>query len=308
MDDIAYYLPHRKMYDNYWQLVCFNYGACILDRTNTIDFGFKYKTLTHIPEYVQFSESFEQVCDARAVELVDLAEQKNCSITLMWSGGIDSTTALVSLLKTGKTSRLKVILSKASIGEYPKFYKDVIQIELPNQHFVVENPKLLLDSRDINLTGEIGDQIFGSAAIFKAFKRDKIFQPYQTYISQEFSDRLSDQIKKCPIELKTTFDFLWWFNFSMKYQNVQFRLYPSVQLPFGTITHFFDTNNFQLWSLNNPDKKIKHTLESYKYIAKDYIYSYHKDDNYRDNKLKVGSLQLGSIPFSIDENYRCKVC
>lgn len=308
MSDTVYYLPARKMYDNYWQLVCYNYGANILDRTNTIDFGFKYKTLTPIPEFVTFLESFEQVCDARANQLVALAEEKNCNISLMWSGGIDSTVALVSLLRTAKTNKLKVILSKASIGEYPKFYKEVIQTELPNQHLVLENPKLALDSRDINLTGEIGDQIFGSAAIFKAFKKGKVFEPYQSYISSEFLDRLYTQLSKCPIKLSTTFDFLWWFNFSMKYQNVQFRLYPSVQLPFGTITHFFDTNEFQLWSLNNPDKKIKTTIQSYKYIAKDYIYSYHKDDNYRDNKLKVGSLQLGGIPYSIDENYRCQIC
>lgn len=307
MNDTVYYLPSRRMYDNYWQLVCYNYGANILDRTNTIDFGFKYKTLTPIPEFINFTESFEQVCDARAVELINLAESRNCNINLMWSGGIDSTTALVALLRTGKLNRLNIVLSKASIGEYPKFYKDVIQKELPLNHLVVENPKLALNSKDINLTGEIGDQIFGSAAIFKAFKKKKVFDSYQSYISPEFLDRLSEQIKKCPIELNTTFDFLWWFNFSMKYQNVQFRIYPSVQLPFGTITHFFDTKEFQLWSFNNPDKKIKDTIESYKYIAKDYIYSYHQDDNYKDNKLKVGSLQLGAIPFSIDENYRCQI-
>jgi hypothetical protein len=308
MDETVYLLPSRSMYDKYWQLVCYNYGANILDRTNTVDFGFKYKTITPIPELRIFTETFEQVCDARAIELVNLAETRNCKINLMWSGGIDSTVALVSLLRTGKKDRLQIILSKASIGEYPKFYKDVIQAELPNQYYVVDSPKLLLDSRDINLTGEIGDQIFGSAAIFKAFKKNKLFQPYKTYISTDFLNRVEEQVKKCPIELVTTFDFLWWFNFSMKYQNVQFRLYPSVQLPFGTITHYFDTDAFQLWSLNNPDKKIKDTLESYKYVAKDYIYTYHQDDNYRDNKLKVGSLQLGGIPFSVDENYRCQVC
>lgn len=308
MDDVVYYLPCRRMYDNYWQLVCYNYGANILDRTNTIDFGFKYKTLTPIPEYRSFTESFEQVCDARANQLIDKAEANNCNINVMWSGGIDSTTALVSLLRTGRKERINVVLSKASIGEYPKFYRDVIAAELEKQHSVVDSPKLALNSLDINLTGEIGDQMFGSAAIFKAFKKRKLFDRYQDYIAPDFIDRLSEQIKKCPIELNTTFDFLWWFNFSMKYQNVQFRIYPSVQMPFGSITHFFDTDEFQLWSFNNPDKKIKTTLESYKYVAKDYIYTYHQDDNYLENKLKVGSLQLGAIPFSIDENYRCRMC
>lgn len=308
MDETTYYLPCRRMYDNYWQLVCYNYGANILDRTNTIDFGFKYKTLTPIPDYKYFTDTFEQVCDARAVELVNKAEANNCKINLMWSGGIDSTTALVALLKTGKKERINVVLSKASIGEYPKFYRDVIQTELAQQHSVVESPKLALNSLDINLTGELGDQMFGSAAIFKAFKKKKLFERYETYIAPDFLERLSEQIKKCPIELNTTFDFLWWFNFSMKYQNVQFRIYPSVQMPFGTITHFFDTEDFQHWSFNNPDKKIKTTLESYKYIAKDYIFAYHQDENYLENKLKVGSLQLGAIPFSIDENYRCRMC
>lgn len=186
MSEPVYYLPCRKLYDNYWQLVCFNYGANILDRTNTIDFGFKYKTITPIPEYSIFTESFEQVCDNRATQLVTLAEQRNCNINVMWSGGIDSTTALVALLRTGKKDRIRVVLSKASIGEYPKFYRDVVSKELEKQHSVVENPKLVLNSQDINLTGEIGDQIFGSAAIFKAFKKQKLFVSYKNYISAEF--------------------------------------------------------------------------------------------------------------------------
>ena len=46
----------------------------------------------------------------------------------------------------------------------------------------------------------------------------------------------------------------------------------------------------QLWCMNNPDKLIKDTWESYKYIAKDIINDYHKDEEYRKTKLKIGSL------------------
>ena len=221
----------------------------------------------------------------------------------MWSGGIDSTVALISLIKTGKTERINVLLSSASIEEYPLFFNSFIKDKLT--YSVVEDPKLLFNVKDINITGEIGDQIFGSAAILKAYDAGKLFNPYKEYISDKFLLKLEKQLTKCPIELKTTFDFLWWFNFSMKYQNVQLRIYPSIQLPYGKVTHFFDTTDFQLWSMNNPDKKIKDTPASYKFTAKDYIYDFTKDADYRDNKLKIGSLQLGGVPFSIDENFKC---
>jgi len=70
----------------------------------------------------------------------------------------------------------------------------------------------------------------------------------------------------------------------------------------------FDTEEFQLWSMNNPDSKIKDTMTSYKWPAKDYIFDYTKDSNYRDTKLKVGSLRIGSIKCAIDENFKYEVC
>ena len=53
--------------------------------------------------------------------------------------------------------------------------------------------------------------------------------------------------------------------------------YQSLLTNYGKLVHFFDSTEFQLWSMNNPDKKIKDTLDSYKWIAKDYIYDYTND-------------------------------
>lgn len=299
----TYILPPRALYSPYWQSVNAAYGAAILDRTDTVDFGFKYKTLTPIPELTQYSETFAQTCEKTGWELVNKADQNDCSINLMWSGGIDSTVALISIIKTGKTERLRVLLSPASVEEYPLFFNTFIKDNL--QYSLTDNPKAEMRIQDINVTGEIGDQLFGSAAILKAYDSGKLFSPYAEYMHKGFLRKLESQIAKCPVELTTTFDFLWWFNFSMKYQNVQLRLYPSVQIPYGKITHFFDTTDFQLWSLNNPDKKIKSTPESYKFTAKDYIYEFTKDADYRDNKLKIGSLQLGGVPYCITEDFKC---
>lgn len=300
----TYLLPPRSLYSDYWSTVCRIYGAAILDRTNSTDFGFKYRTLTPIPELTAFSKTFEEVCNDRVMELADLAESNDCKINLMWSGGIDSTTALTGFIKMNKTDRVNIYLNQASIDEYPLFFHEFIHKQGLN-YFLVDDPKKSLTSYDINVTGEIGDQIFGSAAIMKAYENGKMLSPYQDYISSNFLEKISGNLSCCPIPLETTFDFLWWFNFSMKYQNVQLRIYPTVLLPYGSIYHFFDTKEFQLWSMNNPDKKIRDTPQSYKFTAKDYIFDLTNDAEYRDNKLKIGSLQLGGIPFAINDNFEC---
>ena len=53
---------------------------------------------------------------------------------------------------------------------------------------------------------------------------------------------------------------------------------------------FYATEDFRLWSMNNLDKKIKDTWETYKWVSKDVIYAYNGDAEYRDHKLKNGSL------------------
>lgn len=284
------------------------YGGNIMDRTNTLTFGdFKYKTLTPIPEFVTFDKTFEQLCDERVEQLTNIAAGQNGKLVVMWSGGIDSTTALVSILKNERArSRLKVLLNKKSIGEYPLFYFNYIKDKV--EYALVEDPKKYMDVNDVNITGEIGDQLFGSAAFYDAYQAGALFKPYKEYYSPVFLSLVEEQFAKCPIELKTTADAMWWVNFSMKYQNVQLRIYPSVFMSWGSVVHFFDTTDFQLWSMNNPDLKIRDDLASYKFTAKDIIYEFTKDSNYRDFKEKVGSLKIGPTKFSIDENWRYDVC
>jgi hypothetical protein len=44
--------------------------------------------------------------------------------------------------------------------------------------------------------------------------------------------------------------------------------------------------------MNNLESKIKDTWRSYKYPAKEIIYEFTYDADYRDNKIKRGSLQF----------------
>ena len=215
-----------------------------------------------------------------------------------------------------------------SIDEYELFFNKFIDGKLnaecispvePSKFYskgsswVISNGtvKHLADSaRDgyLVVTGELGDQLFGSAAFgndddminmtSKEFLKDK---EYQEYI---------DDIKKineaCPIDTEKLTDMLWWWNFSIKWCETRFRASLAVEdgSHLKNIKHFYDTEDFQKWSISNPDKKIKKTQQSYKWLLKDFIYDYTKDADYRDNKVKLGSLgvRIGDIA-AIDDNY-----
>ena len=76
----------------------------------------------------------------------------------------------------------------------------------------------------------------------------------------------------------------------------------------GYYAPFFNTEDFQLWSMNNIDLRIKKNWRSYKWPAKEVISKFTRDADYRDNKLKRGSLVFliaQHVPFNfIDENFR----
>lgn len=300
---VIYLLPPINKYTKYWKQVVNVYKAILLDRTDTIDFGFNYKTISPIPRMSEYTYSFSDTCDYTATNILKNSNGK--PINIYWSGGIDSTAVLVSFLKNSDNlNNINITLSKDSIEEYPLFFNNFILDKI--KFTVSENPMTLVNTDFINVTGELGDQIFGSASIFTANDKGKLFDKYTNYLSESFIEVISEQLNKCPIELNSVFDILWWINFSMKYQYVQLRIYADILKPFGSILHYFDTQEFQLWSLNNHDKKIKSTIESYKYMAKDYIYDFTKDSDYRDYKLKVNSLKLNTLKYSIDENFICK--
>ena len=330
-----------RSHKNYWTL--YDYVTVpIIDRTATLLSGFKYGVLTAIPSLSDSVPMFDDICDARAQDIYRKARLLDKRIDVFWSGGIDSTAALVALLKNGSKEdieRINVWMSEASIREYPGFYFDHIENRLAVRR--LENEfRSVFHSGSIVVTGEIGDQVFGSMKLinkpnvrnpalrtdgelremkqvgwidFLWYEMHKIlFLVKDRYEFQSFINYLTPQVEKSPIRIKTAFDFLWWLNFSAKYQNVQLRMFGAeinddVDEDFESkrsrVFHFFDTDDFQRWSIANHDKKIKETIASYKFVAKDYIYTYTKDEDYRDGKIKLPSLSEFS---SLDENYKEK--
>ena len=101
-------------------------------------------------------------------------------------------------------------------------------------------------------------------------------------------------LSACPFPLRTSFDWIWWFNFTNKWQHVKYRMlahkpWRNPKESFKKIKHFYDTPTWQRWSFDNHDKKIGAEYHTYKLAAKVYIVESTGFTDYI-TKPKVGSL------------------
>jgi hypothetical protein len=287
------------------------WGSGLIDRTKTLDTGFPYEILYPLPAFRSDQVApLDALCDNMGRAILREATDTRKQVQVLWSGGIDSTVAMVGLLKAAKEqdclSRLEVLLSEESVKEYPSFYTRFIKPLRPR--FVAAPVTSHLDSNKLIVTGEHGDQIFGSAKASRYVADGRAFEPYTRMLPEILSETLGSAgdtdavlsylepfLKASPVELRTVFDAFWWINFALKWQIVGLRLavfrVRDVRPVFNALRHYFTDPAFQVWSWANHDKKIKDSWESYKMPLKDYIFHFAGDDDYRRNKTKVPSLK-----------------
>lgn len=291
-----------------YRYACRFFGVGLIDRTGTLDHGFKPEIIDPIPSDLSDVPDMAQLCAQRAAELVRESRERDVPIRLLWSGGIDSTCVAVTLLTAlgDDTNRLEVAYSKDSVSEYRKFYRLLKKrgIRLTEMEAVSE----ALDGTALIVTGEHGDQIFGSMLaanlpfpLLKAPWRDTMPAHIEQKIGAKGRDKmlsyLAPQIAACPVSIETTYDFLWWANFSMKWQTVSQRVLATLDtaerrtVVAPMLRHFFRTDDFQRWAMTNPDKKIRDDWPSYKYLLKDIIFEFNGDKRYRKHKIKERSLR-----------------
>lgn len=303
----------------------------------TMPYNFKLNDNSGVPDIpLNFNKTYEQICNERAIEVYNFAKKAGKKLYVLYSGGIDSTLVLISLFKNIPYNELKDILvismNIESIKENPFFYNTFIKgkyrttsSEKFNEHF---------DGKKVILGGEHNDQLFGSDIIAK-INRTKSFndalQPHnRDYIAGYFSfmgmsndtanwwyDMLVWHSKQAPCEVKTNFDLLWWFNFTFKWQSVFFRILLRVapdqrkcinqEFINNNFLHFYNTHDFQIWSMSNPHLKVDSSWVSYKKEAKGVILDFDGNQEYFDNKAKVGSLSglflHRKTPWAITPNF-----
>jgi len=292
------------------------------DRSGTLSQPIKLATYDkcRLPELSSTYMSYDDAADKRVQEIYEASVKLGKPIGIMWSGGIDSTMIVVAFLRNYSLSilkdRVKIILSTEATLENPEFYINYI---LPNFEFLnSEHTPWLFDGSIILVTGEFNDQLFGSDLIKfylttvgaenlnAKFSRNDIFNYVNNKIKDSrvtniLIDAILESSTNYGIQLEKNSDFFWWYNFCFKWQSVHFRIYalafprfiPTINHAWDQtyLYHFFQTNEFQLWSINSPGVRYIDDWKNYKMQAKISIYKFNKDYDYFRNKIKRPSLQ-----------------
>ena len=321
----------------------------MIDRTGLLnkDCSLRLTVLEPMPDRDPgFCKQLGTVMDDRARSLIDRAQAQRCKLEVLWSGGIDSTSVLVAMLRAlqpdwrpwNAQSSLQaeptshafegivVRCSADSIAEYPWFHEKVL---LPLHEAGAISIEPLADAEEVSalweahtpritVTGECGDQIFGSQLLEAAFVKSELSALYEHGLDAAWEDTvlhaLMDMgivkhkerwlhwfrpfVERCPLPIFSAFDLLWWLNIACKWQTVCLRLFqrrPQLRwTDLDRVVHFFQTEEFQQWSFvpeNHASKMTDHTKWStYKQPLKQYILEFTQDKEYFESKLKTGSL------------------
>lgn len=258
-----------------------------------------------------YNMSFRDCCTNRSIELWNLDKP----ISVLWSGGIDSTVAFISLWITKPHDQeLTVRCSPSSINEFPELFRDIldpISTVVPDKNVLDKN---YLDDTDIiKVNGDCGDQIFGSIALSDKnnyrdmpwtnifYQTNKILYPNYGYSDEffekkllpELNDLLPTFVEKAPIKITTIFDLYWWINFAIDWMPYDMRLVTiySQSLEKETNVSFFNTPLFQQWAITNFKKNHYELVNNGKHVAKKFINSVYRNENYLLNKRKVKSMK-----------------
>ena len=284
-----------------------------VDRTNRLNL-LQVDSLPIPKIKYSFNKTFDEVCHTTALNYWNQYDD----ITVLWSGGLDSTCVAVSFLQTKpEGKKLSFLGSIESVEEYPSFYEkhaDMMIIDSPEQ-FWSRFTYHQTDTRYVS--GDIGDQIFGG--VIDEFG-DKKNEPWQNFVDWEnifhqsymykqeykrnwtndekkkFIGVLENYNQKAPFPITSLFDFVWWLTFSTRMNGaannitvLSSEVMKVKQAAINTYSPFFFNEDFQQWSMLYHHLKYPVDIETYKQPIKDFIVSYNGDVDFLTNKRKEKS-------------------
>lgn len=249
--------------------------------------------------------SLSDICDNRAVELMN----QNKPIVVLWSGGVDSTAIVSSFLKNNiPLDQLTVAYSAMTEEEYPLFLETMRKqgVNLQRKDNIPAYCNELSDCLIIN--GWCADQLFGSDV--HRFNIELYNKPWKEGIREMLITRgihlnekslealenvYSDYAQKLGLEISEFCEFAWMYNFSIKWTFVReaAKLICVNKVTRDCVVNFFETDDFQSWSVSNFDNIKKHNVfkepKFYKQPLKQYVFDFNGDEDYFLNKPKVNS-------------------
>jgi hypothetical protein len=271
-------------------------------------------TVIPMPRINNSELDFGRVIESIAEQFCKHATQSGKKVYVCWSGGIDSTSILVSLLKVASAEFLKnltVLHSTSSVIENGYFFSQFIEGKLQTEN--IDTFSITADNYDkiIVVDGEAGNQVMGQTSIHKliyAGRLDLLNQDWRTIkdmsqlligVTDFAMDFIKESIKYSPVPIETGCDFIWWTNFNFKFDDVLLRkaLNYTQHLTAEQSKLFYEQGLYrfyvqpemQIWSMLTKDLRRESSRHMPKYIPKKYIFDFDRNDFYFSNKSEEGS-------------------
>lgn len=266
--------------------------------------------------------SWTEITDQRCLDL--RTSHWDRPWVIMWSGGIDSTVVVASLIKNlaqADFDNITIACTSLSVWENPQFYFDHI---MPNFK-VVDSTDLLsedVDSLDAYvINGESADQLFGCVGDLLAYHQgpdvlytniihnkdlaiDTIARRTDPGFADWYYHVLVANAVSAGVPVTRLVDLIWWSAFNNAWCSTMFRFIAvtcggwknikNVKSYFDKVVPWYNSNDYQEWGMNpdNAVEKLGTSVFDYKLAAKKYIYSVNKDQYYFDYKTKIGSSDI----------------
>lgn len=308
----------------------FPLGTHLYSRTHDLETPWPLvKNLMPMPEIQTNNTRFDIAIETAAHDFCELVKSTGKTAYCSWSGGIDSTSILVSILKVADQEvldHLVIECNEDSIAENPYFYYRFIDGKLPTQksgeiQITKDNfDKILL------VDGDCAEMILGSTYANKLAylgKFDELDSPWRKIYDEDFQDRaliskhtnlrpypaliyftldlIAESIRYSPLPINTYYDFLCWQYFNFKIVDSMMRdlsthtknLNPEQSSYFSqnSLHRFYLHPAVQSWHMATQSQRRDKLEIDGKFFAKKYIYDFDGNDIYFYNKMKSVSIK-----------------
>lgn len=254
-------------------------------------------------------QSFDAVTDSRLQFLRENFSEKPWLVC--WSGGIDSTVIIASLLRnltSTELSTITVFCNLDSIWLSPHFFTHCIKPYfkiLDSTTFDVVG-KL---NRYLVIDGDLADYLWPSRYAYQmGIDSQNAWRTHQHRLIDFFATKLGDDvgannfvtavvenILQTPFDVTTNADWLWWVNYNFKYPDgIMRKYYRSSNLALSDVQagyiNWYRDQGYDSWALNH-FRDLNHDLDirQHKKPARHYIGRVTRDKCDTDTMVKIAA-------------------
>jgi hypothetical protein len=261
MERIIHYNPHRQwpnvgLREKYKRLKL-DLDFPFIDRSETVPHYLDVKPLSSPAIYESsFNFSFNDILFRNSSIILGFDKKVN----ILWSGGLDSTTALVALLTTAKNKdQIRILANYNSIIEsgymYDTFFKKFdIKID-------TSGGRGSFNEDELYITGALGNQLFSLGSFEMTYDIADVNKPFRNFVDAEEYEFLEIALTKSPRPIETLEDYIWFKTFMFKWDHQRLAMInkwiqpKNVEKYIDIIVGFYYNSLFEQWSIHRKEQQ-----------------------------------------------------